>query len=365
MEWTKIYVDERSSGAMTDEASISWQTVAVELLRRRAGGAPLLADERLAAGASMHESALRDRNIDGLYFLACNVDHPRRRLYQAQCDAQVAETRAVIADLNQLGVDPIVFKSLEIGARYDRGRATGLRADVDLLVPLDALWNVRKVMYGRDYVHGIYRHRTRDWSVVDPREALRHEAKAYELWPLRKAIEVVGLDDQVVEEAKRHPGAFCVQDDKVLIFVAFDFHHNILFNFDIATRIARSVPSALGIGRALAPADHLWFSIHRHYSEAAMEEWQWQGPRPLVTVAPIVADASVDWDVVIASAVEQKSTWPTLAWLTFFYKLGATSVPERVLADLRRQVGCGARNWGWQLGRLFDVEEPFPDSLVR
>jgi hypothetical protein len=349
---------------MADEASISWQTVAIELLRRRAGAAPLLSDERLAAGGSMHESTVHDKNIDGLYFLTCNVEHPRQRLYQAQWNAQLSETRAVIAELNQLGVDPIVFKSLEIGARYDCGRPTGLRADVDLLVPLDALWNVRKVMYGRDYVHGVYRHTTRDWSVVDPREAARHEARAYELWPLCKAIEVVGLDDQVVEEAKRHPLAFCVQGDKVLTFVDFDFHHNILFNFDVATRVARCVPSALGIGRALAPADHLWFLIHRHYAEAAMEEWQWQGPKPLVSIAPMVADPSVDWDVIVASAVEQKSTWPTLAWLTFFYKLGATSVPERVLADLRCRVGCGARNWGWQLGRLFDIEEPFPDSLV-
>ena len=122
------------------------------------------------------------------------------------------------------------------------------------------------------------------------------------------------------------------------------------------------VAGAVGAGRALCPADHLWFLIRRYYFEVAA------GAEPklrvLALIAALVGDPGVDWDLVVHNAIEYDSAAPCLYWLTLFHRLGAPAVSERVLAALRAGFWDSERNWGWQLGRLFGIEEAFPDNLL-
>lgn len=352
-----------SSTAPIEQAGdLSWQAVAIELIRRRAGAAPTMSTERLRRAGAPHESELFRRYVDSHYFLTCGIDHPRQRLYQALWNVQLEETRAVVGELVALNVPTVIFKGLEVGARYDRNQGVGVRSDVDLLLPLGALWKLRKVLYGRGYVHGKYQVSTRTWIDHDPHSMIQHETTAYELMPFVKAVPVAGLDDAALAEARHFPNLFCVHDDVVLVFACFDVHHNILFKLDVAPFFERSVPSRIGVGRALSPADHLWFSIHRYYYEVATGDVY--GPRVLASIAPMVCDPEIDWDLVVRDAIAQRATSPCLYWLSFFRKLGAAAVPDRVLAALRSQRGKCQRDWGWQLARLFELDEQFPDLPI-
>lgn len=343
-------------------ADHSWQTVAIELLRRRAGAAHRMTTPQLRAAGARCESDLARKRIDSLYFVECDVSHARQRVYEALWEAQAREARAVIDELSALGVTPLLFKGAEIGARYDRGRTVCERGDVDLLVSRDAIWKTKKILYGRGYMPGLYRPDTRECVSVDHFIQTRHELQAYEVVPFRRPVIVEGLDEDALIEARQNKYFRVQEDGAAAAFVKIDVHHNILFNFDCRSFVSRSVRSGFGQGQALCPADHLWFLIHRYYGEAAIGYKR--GLRGLVWIASIISDPEVDWDLLVRTAVELRATSPCLYWLTFFRSIGASAVPEDVLLELGRYQARSERNWGWQLERWFEIEEPFPE-LVR
>lgn len=339
----------------------SWQAVAIDLLRHRAGLEPRLSLEELRDAGRHHEAVLTRKRLDSLYFVACGIDHPRQRVYQALWNAQLSECRAVMSELDTLGTKPLLFKGAELGLRYDGERAVGERGDFDVLVPPDTLWKVKHALERRGYFQGNYDSKTREWIGIDHFRQLRHEANAYELWPYRKAIAVDGLDQEARAAAAQNY-LFAVHDDVVLAIVKVDVHHNLLFNFDLQTFVARSIPSRLGCGRTLNHADHLWFAIHRYYGEVATA-WK-RTLRGLAWIAPMVTDPEIDWDQLVRTAIEHKSTSPCFYWLTFFRLIGAHQIPERVLQDLHAHRGTSERSWGWQLERLFEVDEVFPHAVL-
>jgi hypothetical protein len=338
----------------------SWQEVAIELIRRRAGHEPRLSAHALERAGQRHFTDLSRKLLDSLYLVTCELDHPKQRMYQALWDAQRAEAREVVTELVGLGIDAVAFKGVEIGARYDRGRAIGMRADVDLLVPREALWTARQVLSRRGYVQGSYRPETRDWGYMDPIAAAQYEATHYELLPFAKAIPVDGLDAAACDQA-RNSRQFCVHEDVTLALVMFDVHHNLSMNFDPGPVLERRVPSALGVGSALCAADHLWFMIQRHYTEVAMGIGR--ELLPLASIAAIVRDPDVDWSLLLRNAQEHRAIAACYYWLTFFQRIAPGAVPSVVLDELRRHRHESPRDWGWQLGPLFDIEEPFPVQL--
>jgi hypothetical protein len=342
------------------DISVSWQAVAIELLRRLCGASPRMSTSELRAAGAEHEAELFDRGIDGLYFAACDVEHPRWRVYQALRSTQIAEARLIIEDLKKHGRDAAVLKSIEIGARYP-GALSGSCGDIDLLISADGLWDAEKVLYGRGYARCNYdaAGARRD---LEPRETYRRQAMGYELMPFSKCVPIESLDEGVLARAGRGRNPIRIHDGAVLAIVYFDIHHNILFDFDVAPLLARTVASALGTGRTLCPADHLWFLIHRHYFEVAVG-WETM-IRVLAPIAAIANDPAVEWTLVIRNAVDQNAAAPCLYWLTFFRRLGAPRVPDGVLEELRSHLRTSDRRWGWQLERLFDLDEPFPDSFL-
>lgn len=342
-------------------AEVPWQAVAMELLRRLAGAPPVMSNPQLRAAGAAHLAELLDRRIDGLYFVACDPDHPRQRAYQVLRRAQVAETRQVIDELASHGVDAAVIKGIEIGARHPAAMH-GSCEDVDLLIPVQDVWSLEKVLYGRGYGRFIYDDDKRAWKVLEPARVYHFQAVSYELMPFAKGIPVDDLDGAAGEEARLLTSLFRFQGGAVLAMVHFDIHHNILFDFDVAPFLARTVASSLGTGRTLCPADHLWFLIHRHYFEVAAGNNV--DVRVLAPIAALVNDPGVDWELVVRNAIDRRAVAPCLYWLTFFHRLGAPAIPERALADLRPHLSHSERNWGWQLGRLFDVEEAFPGNLL-
>lgn len=340
---------------------LPWQAVAVELLRLRAGGQAQVPRADLLSSAAFHQRELTRRGIDGLYYAFGDIDSPRQRAFQALLDAQLRETHLLLRELQQIGVDPVIVKGLEIATRYDDCRAVVERGDVDLLVSPDELFKTKELLYRLGYSQGAYVPELRQWGYPDHFETIKYELSTYELVGFSKAFRLEGLDESVRAEARTIP-EFCVHDDTTLVFVKFDIHHNLFRNFDLRHFMGRVVPSALELGKSLSPADHLWFLIHRYYSEASVGHKK--SLRALIAIASIVRDANVNWSVLLENAVEQNTAHSCFYWLTFFRNIGALSVPEETLEQLRRHHLRSARNLGWQLERFFDAELEFPFHIL-
>jgi hypothetical protein len=205
----------------------------------------------------------------------------------------------------------------------------------------------------------VYNRDTRQWGYVDHYTVLRHESSSYELVPFVKPVVVDTTDAEMLAEASHTRGPFIVEDGRLLVFVVFDVHHNFLFKFDVAPVFESSVPSALGVGRAPSPADHLWFAIHRYYYEVGMGHIK--SPRVLALIAGMVNDPAIDWDRVVSNAIKQNATAPCWYWLTLFRSLGASGIPREAVDQLRAHHAASDRNWGWQIARLFELDESVPD----
>lgn len=307
-----------------------------------------------------YESKLQETKLDSLYYLACDKENPRQRMYQALYEAQALEARAVVRELEGLGVEPILFKGTEVTARCDKGRAVGERHDVDLLVQADEIWKAEKVLFGRGYIKGDYDRANRRWVAVEHRRRLRHELGAYELWPFRVGVPVQGLDDATMELVRGNR-LFVVEEDDVFVPVKMDVHHNILFDFDAAPLRDRTVESGIGVGLAPSPADHLWFLIFRYYGEVTVGHQR--SLRPFVAIAGLIADPGVDWEVFLGIAVATKSCAPCYYWLRFFQSIGVATIPKFVVRGLKGRLEESSRNWGWQVERLFEVEHALPAEL--
>jgi hypothetical protein len=337
----------------------------LELLRRLAGAPWTMSDEQLKASGAEIDDELFNAGMDGLYFLMCDSVHPRRRLYQARWQAQQSEARAVIDELHKHGAEAIVLKGAEAGARYAPAQGLYVSGDVDLLVTGSDLWHAERALYTRGYMRARYVDEALSWKEFEPLEAKRFEAVAYELTPFTKKVRVAEADRDCQATVRTIPhGAslFEVKDDGLYTAISFDIHHNLLFKFNVAPFLKRTVPSALGCGRTLNPADHLWFLIHRYYYEVAMGGFS--ELRALVPIAAMVNDRSIDWPLLVRNAVECNTTAPFLYWLTFFHQLGASGIPPEVLATLRSHHARSERDFGWQLARLLGVVESFPRDLL-
>lgn len=341
---------------------VSWQSVVLELLRRVAGAAPTMTTPQLRHAGRAHEAVLARKDVDGLYFSTCDPDHPLQRLYDVLWRTQLSEARAVLAALEDRGVDVMVFKGVEAGARYRPAHGFYVCTDVDLLVPRAALRIADELLVARGYAQQTYPSAAQGWTDVDPVEAFRFAAAGYELMPFVRRVAVEGVDPACLAVAARVPKMFRVRRDVLDVTVSFDVHHNVLFNFEVAPLRARAVAGALGAGRAFSPADHLWFLIHRYYFEVATGSLS--APRVLAPIAALANDPAVDWAVVTRNAVEQNATAPLLYWLGFLRQLGARRIPDAVLDELRACHADSERNFGWQVGRLFDRVEAFPANVL-
>jgi hypothetical protein len=321
-----------------------------------------MSTERLRVAGAEHDLELFRRGLDGLVLATVHPHHPRQRLYQTLWNAQVGEARAVIDELSRAGVESLIIDGTEVGARYRPDHGIGVCPEVDLLVPVDGLWRAQKILYGRSYARREYAPEIQAWRDIAPIPAFRGEANGTVLTPFVKEIQLDDVDDVQLAEAIRLPAMFGVRGGSARAIVRVNIHHNVARGVDVVPFLQRSVASGLGAGRALFPADHLWMLILRSYFEVALKARASLGR--LATVAPAVADPEVDWDAVVRNAASSHTAAPCLYWLTLFHKLGASAISERVLGELRSHSKRSEGRWGWQLGRMFEVEEPFPRDLL-
>jgi hypothetical protein len=302
---------------------------------------------------------LRRRRIDSIAYMAAGaMSEPHQRLYGKLWHAQRSILERVIDAFHEYGVPVIVFKGGEFIARCFDSQPIGMLFDVDVLIPHDEVEQAKIAMHSaglRQTVWDTRRRRLLDRYVAD---IARLEMAHYELAPfgMELEIETDAEESEIVARWDQHPLYFV--DGQTRCVVEVDIHHQVASDIESAPLFGRAVPSAIPNANTLSPADLVWFTISRFYTEVSLHSKR--SLRDFAYVAAFLSRADVDWDVVIGAANEYGLHSSLFYYLAFLKRVTGVDVPDRALDALSPMNGTRNRDWGWQLGPLFDFIEPCP-----
>jgi hypothetical protein len=114
----------------------------------------------------------------------------------------------------------------------------------------------------------------------------------------------------------------------------------------------------LGQGLSFSDSNQLWLLTSRYYTEVAVHGKS--SLRDFAYILPLIACGDLDWDVVLSTARKYGLRSSLYYYLYFMSFLTEGAVPKSVLAELSPDRGNRRHDWGWQLGKLFDLVEAFP-----
>jgi len=301
---------------------------------------------------------LRGRGIDSLLHLASGEPSPRQDAYDVVWNHQVTSTRHLLEELVRGGVRAVTFKGGELVARHYGDHSLGLIADLDVLVPRNQIEITKQVLYQLGFRHATFDPVDRCMRDRDCRDVADIELHHYELAPFTKVVRPDDLASVADAAAMidRHP--LHVDDQGPLIVLQVDVHHNVAADAETEGFFERAVPSTHGVAETFSHADNVWFNLTRHYNEVALHDQR--SLRPFAYTLPEITCGAVDWDVVEKVAAEL-CLGPTLWYfLAFCSELAPGAVPPTTLDAIDATTTSRVRDWGWQLGKLFDFRETFP-----
>ena len=312
---------------------------------------------RLIEESSNHLEALRRHKIDSLLYIGCSLDSLAQRVYDKVWKSQREALLTLIELLLERGISPIIFKGAEFLATSYHPHAICLNNDVDLLVEVHELGTVKKVLYNMDYSQSLFDPDLGKLIDRDVQEVGNFEASGYELVAFNRMEEVV-LESDELEFARTwqsHP--LWVVNDRGIVVTTFDVHYGVAYDVKGEEFFPRAVSSALGVGRAMSAADHLWFTTSRFYNEVAVNDKN--SLRDFAYIASLLSTAQIDWDTVVGAA-SKYDLRPSLYYYFAFMNMMGGGVPDDVLQELLPSKGSRHRDWGWQLSKLFGLTDPYP-----
>lgn len=340
-----------------------WAQLAVRLLRAWSTVAPGELPAPIAVATSPQTLAeLERRQIDSLYYIPCEPDHPTQRVYDNVWAAQKSCLEELLQALEHAcRQTPIILKGAEIVRTAFGGHGVHMMNDIDLFVRRDDLESVKRVAYTLGYVHGTVDPASGQYATRDIRDIAEVERTHYELAPFNKPCPL-DLDAAELDAAHRlasHP--IRVVDGQVVVIPEFDFHFQLAADVTGDDCVARAIPSAFERGKTLCDADALWFLISRYYTEVALHGKT--SLRDMAYIGRFLQRASIDWRVFVDTVVEFDMRPAVYYFLWFADSLGPGTVPSWVYEALDVRRGLRTRDWGWQVHKLLGTASPPPRLL--
>ena len=303
---------------------------------------------------------LARRQIDALL-----DDHPLRSLYNRIWHRQRAALVETMTALERRGIEALTFKGAEIHLRYFGDLALGGMVDADILVQPPQIEAARAELHTLGYRHGV-----RDWRAdgadwmgdvrwLSSDEIAACETNHYELAPLQRVEPFhVSVEEtaHLLLQRVRIP-VWRQSDGAWRLGICVDLHHGVASNVPNDAFFAGAVPGTCGAARSMSATDLLWFTASRHYVEVAVEAKR--SLRELAYAITLLGDA-IDWDRVLRVAVDYELGGSLYYPLAFLRRVFGIAVPDAVLDASSPLRTSRRRDWGWQLGVLFDFIEPCP-----
>jgi hypothetical protein len=324
------------------------------LLARLAGNAPALELLTAAPVGTDGFAWLMHRRIDALL-----DDNPLQPLYNRIWMRQRDALVEVMTALARRDINALCFKGAEIHLRHFADHALGGMGDVDILVPREKSEGARAELHELGYRHGAFDSRTGMVSWFSRDEIARLEVGHYELAPLLRMERFEASQTEAALLAKRIRAPICPGGNVAewCLGINIDVHTGVATNISSDELFKCTDPGSCGAGRSMPSSDLLWFTASRYYSEVGTV-----GKRSLRDLAYIIAllRDRIDWDHVMRVATDNQLGASLFYPLAFLQRTFGAAVPEAVLEATSPLKTPRRRDWGWQLGVLFDFIEPLP-----
>ena len=330
-----------------------WAAYAAELLRTFAtgSGAPQNAPDNL----DFILPELRARKIDSLHYRLFDDQNPMQQHYRAVWQVQREAFARVSEQFAAAGIAHLVFKGAALTSALLDDEPLGMMGDADFLVEESALMQAHDILRDAGFAGGLVDVRTGQLVPRPPGQLPAHE---FELHPMLMMVEYpLGIDDSVLPEVLRGP-LWRVEGGGFVVSVEIDLHFGLAIDIEGEDFLARRRTSS-GSGWPMpAPADHLWFLTSRYYVETALHGKN--SLREFAYIAGLIERQVIEWDLVVAAATKWGLYSSVYYFLRFAREVLGCSVPDEVTEAVAPTLSRRTRDYGWQLGKLFDGIEPLP-----
>jgi hypothetical protein len=306
-----------------------------------------------------HLAKLKDKRIDSLAYWHFGLDTAEQRLYEKLWKVQLATLREVVAGCVERGITPFLFKGVEFLLSCFEARSVGMLFDVDLLVAREDIEEVKAILHGMGLRQSIFSREQETLVGRDVADTARLESSHYELAPFSQMFHLDLSDDEleVARSWNQHP-VYIIGKNQAVAVVEVDIHHRVALDIESKPLFARGTASAMQPAMTLSSGDLIWFTVSRFYTEVALNAKR--SLRDFAYVAEFIRTREVDWDVVQGAAIEYDIAPSLFYFLSFVARFDGVHVPDAVLEQLN-PIGKGRlRDWGWQLGCLFEFVERYP-----
>ncbi|MFS8184141.1 nucleotidyltransferase family protein [Pseudovibrio denitrificans] len=302
-------------------------------------------------------SFLASRDIDGL-LPALNIENaPWSEIYSTVWTAQLSALKELLADFETAGIHALVFKGAELTQRFYPQTPLSFFVDVDVLVPIAQIQEVKRILYNQGFSQSFFDTNTYGLVPRSTRLVGEIEATHYELAPFCKltSTKLPKSAYNVLEARQSHPAY--AKNGEISIVLEIDVHHNVATDVAIEPIFSRAVPSTNFEALTFSNEDHIWINCSRFYNEQALHNKS--SLRTYTYTAPLMT-SNVNWDVILSTARELELSASLYYPLKFMEIISNVDVPTDVLNALAPQVTRHSRDFGWQLGPLLGFIEPFP-----
>jgi hypothetical protein len=315
----------------------------------------MLAANNIYGSPEFKELLIR-REIDGLLPVAGMTNDPWENIYRDLWAFQLEALHEILGAFASFNLHAVVFKGAELVTRFYPDSPLGFFVDVDVLINREQIQLAKKVLYGLGYIQSFFDPTSFNLLPRDVRDVGTLEASHYELAPFCKTHSYPCPPQYLDVLARRAQHPAYVKDGALSVVMEIDIHHNVAIDTNAGPLLQRAVNSSCLQGQTLSDSDHLWVNCSRYYNEVAL--FGKRTLRPLVYTAPLLY-GRIDWDIVLASAREHELSASLYYPLRILEAITRTVIPREVLSALNPRLSSG-RDFGWQLGPLFEFVEPFP-----
>lgn len=306
--------------------------------------------------------ALVDVSTDSLYYLVGGEDQGIQPLYQRMADRQAIVAAEVAARLTAAGIEPLLYKGVELRHRLLGGRAVSTSTDIDLLVREPDVEHARRTLLAAGFVHAEYDPNTGTLLELTAERVAAHEARHRELYPLCRlvAFPLDPAEAALVRAADMTP--LFVHGDRGLFLDVIDLHHALFRNMPADPLFERAVPSVHPDAVTLSATDHLWTSCLRFYLESSVARAD-PKQRDLAYLAGLLSRGGFDWPLLVDTAAGADLRPAFFYTLRLLDRLRVGDVPAWVLDALHPRRGSHHLDFGCRATRALGLVEGASESL--
>jgi hypothetical protein len=307
---------------------------------------------------------LRKRHLYGLARLGLQMPHDTMsRIYEVVWSTQRGALQQAIDALQRESVEPLVYKGAEIAERYGASTAFALRGDCDIMIRKEDVAKAKAVLAELGYIQGNFNTVDRTMSPLDASRLAGLEEGRYVLPSFGRVQRISRNPFKLEASVSEHP--FYGGDGQDLVVVALDLSIGLDREIDADRFLSSSVPSAFPGARAMRPDDHLWYLCSLFYIQVQQHRQNCSLSKLADIVLLLSGERALDWAYIIDTA-QRLAILPSMYYTLAFLNAASPSVniPDWVLEELNPLNGPRARDFGWQLHKLFGMVEPIPTEFL-